>query len=108
MSYEAIKGMTGTVRMAKQTVNPDLQVLGIVINKYDWRAKLTKDVIKAAEKVAQALECKVLDAKVRRNVSIAEAAGKQMPVTAYAPGSNGAKDIRELCKEIEMEMKKHD
>lgn len=108
LPYEAIKGMGATITTAKKTVNPNIKCLGICINKYDWRTRLTRDVISAADKVANAIGSKVLDTKIRRNVAIAEASGQKMSVTSYAPNSNGAKDIRALCAEIEKEMEHYE
>lgn len=107
-SLDAGMGMAKTIYTAKESVNPNLQVLGVLLNKYSLRTLLSRQVMKAAEKLASGLDTVVLDTKLRDNVQVAEAVGSHEGITDYAPKSNGAKDILALMNEIEERMNQHE
>lgn len=100
MNLEALKGLAETIHAAKENANPNVKVLGVLINKYNWRTNLSKQVVKRAAKIASDLDTVVLKTKIRNNVSIAEAVGANVGITAYDPKSNGAEDIKKLVKEL--------
>lgn len=99
-SLEANMGVIESIRLTKKEVNPSMKVLGIVMNKYTLRARLSSDVAKMAGKMAAALSSKVFDTKIRQDVKMSENVGQHIGVTAYAPKSKCAEDIRSLCDEI--------
>lgn len=100
-SLEANVGVIESIKLARREINPDLKVLGIVLNKYTVRALLSGQVAKMAQKMATALGSKVFKTKVRQGVALSENVGKHIGVTTYAPKSKGTEDIINLCKEIE-------
>lgn len=100
MNLEALMGLSKTIYAARENSNPKLKVLGLLINRYSWRTKLSKQVVKTADKIAAGLDTVVLKTKIRNNVSIAEAVGQSMGITAYDPKSNGSEDIMKLMTEI--------
>lgn len=100
-SLEANMGVTESVAMIRKEINPELQVYGIVLNKFTWKTLLSREVAKTAEKMASNLGSQVFKTKVRQGVALAENVGKHQGVTIYAPKSKCADDIRALCKEIE-------
>lgn len=108
MNVEALKGLSETIYAARESVNPNVQVLGILINKYNWRTNLSKQVVKRAGQIADSLDTVVLKTKIRNNVSIAEAVGKNVGITEYDPKSNGAEDIKKLVKELLERMNEND
>lgn len=99
-SLEANMGVIESIRLTKREVNPSLKVLGIVMNKYTLRARLSTDVSKMAAKMAAALGSQVFKTKIRNGVAMSENVGQHIGVTAYAPKSNCAEDIKSLCDEI--------
>lgn len=100
MNVEALKGLAETIHAARESANPNVKVLGVLINKYNWRTNLSKQVVKRAAKIAADLDTVVLKTKIRNNVSIAEAVGASVGITEYDPKSNGAEDIKKLTKEL--------
>lgn len=100
-SLEANVGVIESIRIARKEVNPDLRVLGIVLNKYTLRTLLSGQVTKKANQMATALGAKVFNTKVRQDIKMSENIGKHLGVTAYAPKSKCATDIMNLCVEIE-------
>ena len=100
-SLEAHMGVIESIRIAKKTINPDLQVLGIVFNKFTLRTLLSSRVAATAEKMAKALDSRVFRTKLRQTVTMSEHVGQHVGITAYAPKSKCASDIKQLCEEIE-------
>ena len=99
-SLEANMGVIESIRLTKKEVNSTLKVLGIVMNKYTLRARLSIDVADMANKMAAAVKSKVFNTKIRQGVAMSENVGQHIGVTAYAPKSKCADDIRDLCEEI--------
>ena len=104
-SLEANKGVVETVRSAQEAANPGLRVLGVVLNKFTLRTLLSSQVAATADKMAAAMKSKVFKTKIRQGVAMSENVGRHMGVTAYAPKSKCADDIKQLCKEIEEAVK---
>lgn len=100
-SLEANMGVIESIRLAKKDTNPGLKVFGIVLNKYTLRARLSTSVVATANKMAASLGAKVFETKIRQGVAMSENVGQHTGVTAYAPKSSVADDIRNLCNEIE-------
>ena len=100
-SLEANKGVIESIRLTQKTTNPSLRVLGIVFNKYTLRTLLSSKVSATADKMASAMNSRVFKTKVRQTVTMSENVGQHLGVTAYAPKSKCADDIKNLCKEIE-------
>lgn len=100
-SLEANMGVVESIQIVQDKINPELKVLGIIFNKYTWRLLLSSQVTATASKMAEALNSRVFKTKIRQGVALSENVGKHQGITAYAPKSKVADDIRELCKEIE-------
>lgn len=104
-SLEANVGVIESIKIARREINPNLRVLGVVLNKYTLRTLLSGQVTKMANKMATALGSKVFNTKIRQGVAMSENVGKHLGVTAYAPKSKCADDIIDLCVEIEEAVK---
>lgn len=100
-SLEANMGIVESVRAIQLIANPDLRVLGIVFNKFTLRTLLSSRVAATAEKMAQAFNSRVFRTKLRQTVTMSEHVGQHVGITAYAPKSKCASDIKQLCEEIE-------
>lgn len=79
-----------------QTANPSLHLFGIVVTKYN-RRKLNNIVVEA---IRGQYGDKVLNTKIRENISLAEAPLTHSSIFDYDPESNGANDYMELAKEV--------
>lgn len=100
-SLEANKGVVETIRLMQKSANPNLRVLGIILNKFTLRTLLSNQVAATASKMAAAMNSRVFKTKIRQGVAMSENVGQHTGVTAYAPKSKSADDIRQFCKEIE-------
>lgn len=103
-SLEANMGVIESIRIMQKSINPNLRVLGIIFNKFTLRTLLSSKVNTTAEKMAVSMNSKVFKTKIRQAVALSENVGQHIGITAYAPKSKSADDIKQLCKEIEEEI----
>ena len=98
--YYALEGLSDlmyTVRLAKQRLNPTLELEGVVLTMYDGRTNLSLQV---AEEVKRHFPGKVYASVIPRNVRLSEAPSHGVPVSAYDPLSRGAEAYEGLAKEF--------
>lgn len=100
LSLLGISQLRETIELVKNVYNPRIQVLGILLNKYDKRRILTRDVEDMANMIAKEVNSKVFDTKIRTAVAVAEAPAHGESIYSYSPRSNAAKDYRNLIKEL--------
>lgn len=100
LSLVGLVQLKETVESVKETVNPRLQVLGILLTKYNGRTNLAQDVLEMAQAVAKQADTRVFDAKIRSGVPAAEAPAHGMSVFDYSPQSNPSKDYQQFVKEV--------
>mgnify|MGYP004583441823 CR=1 FL=1 len=88
--YYALEGLSllvSTVRTVKRSINPPLDIEGIVLTMYDGRTNLTLQV---AEEIKKYFGSKVFKTVVPRNVRLSEAPSHGKPIFAYDRLSRGA------------------
>ena len=98
--YYALEGLSDllyTVRLAKQRLNPDLEMEGVLLTMYDGRTNLSLQV---AEEVKRHFPGKVYASVIPRNVRLSEAPSHGVPVSVYDPLSRGAEAYETLAKEF--------
>ncbi len=96
-ALEGIAGMMDTVERMQDSLNPNLQVLGILLTMFDSRTRLSQEV---EENVREHFGDLVFKAVIPRNVRLAEAPSYGQPIYAYAPTSSGATAYRQLSEEV--------
>jgi len=100
MSGFAIKGLKEvlrTVQSARQRLNPELRVLGLVPTFVSMRTRFSRDMLDGLREIPN---LHVFDATVKLTVKLQETALAGVPVTEYAPSSDAAKAYRQLADEI--------
>lgn len=98
--YYALEGLADllyTVRRAKRSLNPKLEMEGIVLTMYDGRTNLSLQV---AEEVKRHFPGQVFASVIPRNVRLSEAPSHGLPVTAYDPLSRGSEAYKLLASEF--------
>lgn len=85
------------IRKVQRRANPQLQLLGYVINKYDGRRKLEESY---QEVLRERYGSEVFKTVIRNSVKYPEAASIRRPLTLYQPASNQAETFRQLAREI--------
>ena len=96
-ALEGIAGMMDTVSRVKASLNPSLNVLGILLTMFDSRTRLSQEV---EDNVRQHFGELVFNTVIPRNVRLAEAPSYGQPIFSYAPTSQGAAAYRALAKEV--------
>jgi len=88
--------ITNTISEIKQAINPDLEIMGVLVTQYDGR------LIHHSEAVAllNDWDLHVFKAMIGRTVKAAESAGVGLPLVDYKPGNKRAIEYQELGKEI--------
>jgi chromosome partitioning protein len=96
-ALEGISQLMQTMRLIKDSLNPDLEVGGILLTMFDQRTNLSHQVAEEAEKHFNDL---VYNTIVPRNVRLSEAPSFGKPILLYDATSAGATSYFELAREI--------
>lgn len=97
-----------TILLVNQRINPALSVLGIVICLNDAGTRLSSEVVDDLSSFLEShrdsqvpwSESRIFDARIRRNVKLAECPSYGQSIFEYAPRSNGATDYLALADEV--------
>ena len=100
LSLVGLVQLKETIEAVQNSVNPSLQVLGILLTRYSQRTNLARDVQDMAKTVAFQIGTEIFDAKIRTGVSVAEAPAHGISILDYSPRSNPSKDYREFIDEL--------
>ena len=100
-SLEGESGTAESIKTIRESVNPDLSVLGLVFVKDNDRTNLGRQVHEIADQYAKELDSVVLDSSIRNSVLMAESSAVHQGITDYAPKSKIADDVRAVVEEIE-------
>lgn len=96
-ALEGLSSLTETLRAVRKTLNPDLDIEGILLTMYDSRTNLSLQV---AEEVKRHFPRQVFPTVIPRNVRLSEAPSHGMPVSAYDRASKGSKCYDKLAEYI--------
>ncbi|WP_336367870.1 ParA family protein [Marinobacter sp. C2H3] len=96
-ALEGLAALMNTVEQIQETVNPDLQIEGLLRTMYDPRNSLTLDV---SAQLAEYFGDKVYRAVIPRNVRLAEAPSYGLPALKYDRASKGAVAYLALAGEM--------
>jgi len=102
-ALEGIAGLLDSVERVRSSLNPRLQILGIVITMHDARTNLGQQV---EENVRAHFGEQVFWSVVPRNVKLAEAPSYAKPIGGYSPLSSGAVAYRRLAEEVMQRVQK--
>ena len=98
--YYALEGLSdlmNTVRIVRRSLNPQLQLEGVLLTMFDGRTNLALQV---AEEVKRYFPGKVYTTVVPRNVRLSEAPSHGKPICAYDRSSRGAEAYKNLAEEF--------
>ena len=99
-SLQGIGQLARTIQTVQKYCNNALDILGMVITRYNARAVLTKNMTEMIEDTAKQLHTSVYTTKIRECVAIKEAQAMQQDIFTYSSSSNAAKDYENLLNEI--------
>lgn len=98
--YYALEGLSGLLKTIKQiqsSINPNLQIEGILRTMYDGRNRLS---IEVSEQLLEHFQDKVFGTVIPRNVRLAEAPSFGMPALHFDKKSHGSLAYLALAGEI--------
>jgi len=98
--YYALEGLSQllhTISLVKDSLNPDLQVLGAVMTMFDGRNKLSEAVF---EELYQFFPNKIFRSVIPRSVRLAEAPSFGKSIAHYDPSSKAARAYQRLAEEF--------
>lgn len=98
--YYALEGLSdlmNTVRIVRRSLNPHLELEGVLLTMFDGRTNLALQV---AEEVKHYFPGKVYATVIPRNVRLSEAPSHGKPITAYDRTSRGAEAYTALAAEF--------
>lgn len=100
LSLVGLTQLKETIESVQNTFNPNLNVLGILLTKYNRRTLLSRDVLEMAQQLAGQINSQVFHTKIRNGVAIAEAPAHGESIFSYNPHSGAVRDYAEFIHEI--------
>lgn len=98
--YFALEGLSQLIQTIKNiqvSMNPDLQIGGILFTMYDKRTNLANEIV---EEVTSYFKDKVFRTIIPRNVKISEAPSHSKPINQYDPNCIGARSYEQVADEV--------
>lgn len=96
-ALEGLSLLMNTVKLVRKSLNPALDVEGVVLTMFDSRTNLSIQVV---EEVKKFFKNKVYDTIIPRSVRLGEAPSFGLPINLYAEKSVGALAYGSLADEI--------
>ena len=98
--YYALEGLSdlmNTIRIVKRSLNPKIELEGVLMTMFDGRTNLAMQV---AEEVKRYFPGKVYATVIPRNVRLSEAPSHGKPITGYDRSSRGYEAYSKLADEF--------
>jgi chromosome partitioning protein len=95
-----ISGMENLLRRMEEVrtqANPQLELLGVVPTFYDGRTLLSRE---AVAQVRERVGDRLLEARIRQAVRVAESPAYGMPIVVHDPDSEATQGFRTLAEEV--------
>lgn len=99
-SLQGLVQVHETIEHVRKGCNPDLQISGILINKYNRLSKLHKEAVGTAGMIAENFNIPIFDTFIRNSNAISEAQSLQCNIFKYSPRCAAVKDYYKLSQEI--------
>ncbi len=96
-ALEGISELLHTLERVQASLNPALEIEGVLLTMYDDRTNLAQQV---TANLREHFGGKLLKTTIPRNIRLAEAPSYGQPVLLYDPRSRGAESYRELAREL--------
>ena len=96
-ALEGLSDLVNTIRQIQSSVNPSLEIAGIVRTMFDNRNRLATEV---SDQLLEHFNAKVFQTIIPRNIRLAEAPSHGLPVLLYDRLSRGATAYATLASEL--------
>ena len=99
-SLHGVGQLNETILPVKQYCNPDLHIEGLLLTRFSPRSVLSREIIDIASNLAENLNTKLFESKIREGIAIKEAQLIRKSIFSYAPKSNPACDYDSFVNEL--------
>jgi chromosome partitioning protein len=96
-ALEGLSALLGTIKRVKSRLNPQLDILGIVLTMFDSRNKLSHEI---AREVHRHFPERIFESVIPRSVRLSESPSHGLSVLEYDGKSAGAEAYRSLAAEL--------
>lgn len=96
-ALEGVSQLMSTIELVKKSLNPDLEIQGVILSMFDGRTNLSIQVV---EEVKKYFGSKLYSTVIPRNVRLAEAPSFGVPINTYDPRSKGARAYEAFAEEF--------
>ncbi|MBM17529.1 MAG: hypothetical protein CL947_00490 [Epsilonproteobacteria bacterium] len=93
---QGLSQIVDTIKFLQNSLNPDLEIGGIVCTRYN-RRNIHQEVVRCLH---DRFDKKLFGTKIYENIAIAEAPSHAQTIFEYNPHSTGAHDFDILCREL--------
>jgi chromosome partitioning protein len=96
-ALEGLADLVATLRRVRASLNPALDIMGVLMTMYDDRTNLGQQV---AREIRAFFEDRVYTTVIPRNIRLGEAPSHGVPAILYDPRSRGAEAYVALAREV--------
>jgi chromosome partitioning protein len=96
-ALEGLADLVATLRRVRASLNPSLDIAGVLLTMYDERTNLGQQV---ARDIRAFFEDRVYRTVIPRNIRLGEAPSHGVPAILYDPKSRGAEAYQALGREV--------
>ena len=96
-ALEGVSQLVSTIELVNRSMNPGLEIEGVILSMYDGRTNLSIQVV---EEIKKYFGNKLYSTVIPRNVRLAEAPSYGLPITDYDPKSKGALAYEAFAEEF--------
>lgn len=100
LSLLGVTQLKETIDSVRQSLNPNLNVLGILLTRFNKRTLLAREVKEMAENVAEQIGTCVFNTQIRSSVTVAEAPAHGVSIFEHSPYSNPSFDYKRFVGEV--------
>ncbi len=97
LHYKGLKSFMHHFKKLRKSLKPELEILGIVITKYDHRKNMHRDTY---ERLKKEYDDKLFDTTIRSNIDLAKAQEKGKDIFQFSNRCNGAADYMAMAEEM--------
>lgn len=99
-ALQGLGALHNTIESVRNSLNPNLSVLGILLVKYHNRTVLNRDIKQMIEDYAKKMNTVVFDTTIREGIAVPEAQIMQQPLLDYAKNSKPNIDYKAFTTEL--------
>jgi chromosome partitioning protein len=96
-SLEGMKELMSTIKIVKERLNFELEILGILPTLFDIRTRMNRGIL---QEIKEYFKEKVFKTVIHMNIRLAEASAHKKSIFEYDPSSIGAQNYLSLAEEV--------